>query len=176
MTAPTVADAGSGPRPGRRRPASGRGRSRLAVAALAVGLVVTAAACAQSSRSYLIDQPSFHSAGPAASDELQQVLNAQADSIVGGDWQRLYQLFVPTERARCTLAEFQQSADETFGSLRDRAEGSTIAAELSNVSVTGFRASVGYRFVLPAFGLASQPQTGHYLKLGGRWYLDEKAC
>jgi hypothetical protein len=147
---------------------------RWAGAVAAAGLVLTG--CARSHTTYRVDQPSFHSAGPAAQDELQSLLDAQARSIGGADWQALYELFVPTERTRCTLDQFVRSATSTFGSLHDQAKGSTLGAQLSDVKVTGFRASVDYRFVLPALGLSSPAQSAHYLKLGDRWYIDEKAC
>lgn len=42
--------------------------------------------------------------------------------------------------------------------------------------MNGFRASVDYQFALPNFNLASTAQTSHYLKLGDKWFIDEKAC
>jgi len=147
---------------------------RLAVCAALIAIV--GSACAQPNRSYRIAGPSFHSAGPTAKDELQQVLDSQADDIAFSNWRRLYDLFVPTERTRCGFEEFLVSADQTFGTLRDRAEGSTITAEVSSVQVAGFRAKVDYRFMLRSIGLATAPQTARYLKLGDQWFLDEKAC
>lgn len=151
-----------------------RRRRRLRAAVALVALV--SAACSRSHPTYRVDSPSFHSAGPAAQEELQSLLDSQAHNIVVGDWRRLFELFVPTERSRCNFDQFVHSADDTFGSLRDQAQGSPLATEVSGVQVRGFRASVDYRFVLPALGLASPSQTAHYLKLGDRWYIDEKAC
>ena len=134
-------------------------------------------ACAQGAGpTYTVDQPSYHSAGPDAQQEIQSVLDSQARSIVRGDWSALLAMFIPTERSRCPLSRFTEVADESYGELRDRAQGSTIAARMSDVQVTGFRASADFQFVLPAQGLASPAQTAHYLKLGDQWFIDEKAC
>jgi len=146
---------------------------------LAVGVVlagVLAAACAQSRPTYSVNAPSFHSAGTGARDEIQSVLDSQAQSIVNGDWDSLLARFIPTERSRCTPDSFAEVAEQSFGGLRVRAQGSPLVAEISGLHVDGFRASVDYQFALPAFNLSSTAQTSHYLKLGDQWFIDEKAC
>ncbi|MGI8776076.1 MAG: hypothetical protein ACR2LJ_01485 [Acidimicrobiales bacterium] len=146
---------------------------------LAVGVAlagVLAAACAQSRPTYSVNEPSFHSAGTGARDEIQSVLDSQAQSIVNGDWDSLLAKFIPTERSRCTPGSFAEVAEQSFGGLRVRAQGSPLVAEISGLHVDGFRASVDYQFALPAFNLSSTAQTSHYLKLGDQWFIDEKAC
>jgi len=135
-----------------------------------------AGGCARSRPSYSVNEPSFHSAGAGARDEIQLVLDSQAESIANGDWGSLLDKFIPTERSRCTPDSFAEVAEQSFGGLRVRAQGSPLVAEISGVHVDGFRASVDYQFALPAFNLSSTAQTSHYLKLGDRWFIDEKAC
>ncbi len=120
--------------------------------------------------------PSFHSAGLASREELESVLDMQARSIAASDWESVYQMYVPTERQRCAFEEFLLMAEQTFGGLRDQAEGTALFAEVTDVRISGFRASVDYRLVLPDYGLATQPQSARYLKLVDRWFIDEKAC
>jgi len=85
-------------------------------------------------------------------------------------------MYIPTERSRCPLDRFAEAADESYGELRNRAEGMRISATMSNLEVAGFRASTDYQFVIAAQSLASPAQTAHYLKLGDRWFIDDKAC
>jgi len=144
------------------------------IGAALVGLLGTG--CARNNPSYTVNQPSFHSAGPGAQDEIQSVLDAQAGSIVTGDWKALLAMFIPTERARCTLASFTEASERSFSGLRERAQGSPLMAKVTDLHLDGFRASVDYQFVLPTFGLSTTAQTSHYLKLGDRWFIDEKAC
>ena len=120
--------------------------------------------------------PSFHSAGLESRQELESVLARHARSIAASDWESVYLTYVPTERRRCAFADFVLMAEQTFGELRDQAEGTDLAAEVTDVRIKGFRASVDYRLVLPDYGLATQPQSARYLKLVDRWFLDEKAC
>jgi len=145
----------------------------LVVATLLAGLA--AAGCARSQARYGVDQPSFHSAGPGAQKEIQSVLDAQAGSIVSGDWSSLLAMFIPTERARCTLEKFTEASEQSFAGLRVRAQGK-ITAKMSGLHLDGFRASVDYQFILPTLRLSTTAQTSHYLKLGDRWFIDEKAC
>jgi len=150
-------------------------RGTAAVVAVVGSLVV--AACAQGGGpTYTVDQPSFHSAGPQAEEEIQTVLDSQARTIGRGDWSALLAMYIPTERSRCPPDRFAEAADESYGELRNRAEGMRISATMSNLEVTGFRASADYQFVIAAQGLASPAQTAHYLKLGDRWFIDDKAC
>jgi len=135
-----------------------------------------AVGCARSNPSYRIDEPSFHSAGPGARDEIQSVLDAQAGSIVTGNWKALLEMFIPTERSRCSLESFTEASEKSFAGLRERARGSALKAKMSDLHLDGFRASVDFQFLLPTFGLATTAQTSHYLKLGDRWFIDEKAC
>ncbi len=135
-----------------------------------------ASACAAGRSTYRVDEPSFHSAGPGAREQIQAVLDTQAGSIVTGDWAGLLAMFIPTERSRCSLDSFTEGSEQSFAGLRERAKGSGLSAKMSGLHVDGFRASVDYQFVLPAFGLTTAAQTSHYLKLGDRWYIDEKAC
>ncbi len=144
-----------------------------AVAAMLATLVT--AGCAGSKPTYRIDQPSFHSAGPGAQDEIQSVLDVQAVSIANGDWSGLLAVFIPTERSRCSLDNFVEVSEKSFGGLRVRAQGSKLTAKMTDLHLDGFRATVDYEFVLPTFGLSST-ETSHYLKLGDRWFIDEKAC
>ena len=120
--------------------------------------------------------PSFHSAGPEARSEIAEVLESQARLIAAGDWEEYFQLFVPTERARCSPELFALFAEEIYGPLRARAEGSSLSANLVDLKVSGFRASVEYQLVLTELGLATQASTDTYLKLGDRWFIDEQAC
>ena len=120
--------------------------------------------------------PSFHSAGLESREELESVIDKQARSIAASDWKSVYEMYVPTERRRCSLEEFELMAEQTLGGLRDQAEGTQLAAEVTDVRVNGFRAAVDYRLVLPDYGLATQPQSARYLKLVDRWFLDETAC
>jgi hypothetical protein len=120
--------------------------------------------------------PSFHSAGPEARSEINDVLESQARLIAEGDWEQYFQLFVPTERARCSPELFALFAEQIYGPLRDRAEGSTLSANLVDLKVSGFRASVEYQLVLREHGLATEASTDTYLKLGDRWFIDEQAC
>ena len=143
--------------------------------ALAVLLLPGCASRHESTKPILLG-PSFHSAGARAKDELQAVLDSQAKSILASDWRSYYQLYVPTERRRCDYPEFATMAEQVFGGLRDQAAGSTLVADVTDMKINGFRAAVDYRLVLPDFGLATQPQTAHYVKLVDRWFLDEKAC
>jgi len=147
--------------------------------ALAIGVVLVGmlgAACARSRPTYSVNEPSFHSAGAGARDEIQSVLDSQAESIANGDWTSLLEKFIPTERSRCTPDAFAEVAEQSFGGLRVRAQGSPLVAEISGLHLDGFRASVDYQFTLPTFNLASPARTSHYLKLGDRWFIDEKAC
>ncbi len=144
------------------------------IAVVLAGLLT--AGCARSNPSYSINEPSFHSAGPGAKEEIQSVLDAQAGSIVKGDWQGLLAMFIPTERSRCPLETFTDASEESFSGLRARARGSALEAKISDLHLDGFRASVDYQFLLPSFNLATTAQTAHYLKLGDRWFIDEKAC
>jgi len=163
------------PREGPRR--AGPGRGRLAAIALAVLVAVGAGACGRDPEERTVRiGPSFHSAGLGSREELESVLDKQARSIAASDWESVYEMYVPTERQRCTLGEFTLMAEQTFGGLRDQAEGSTLMAEVTDVRVKGFRASVDYRLILPDYGLATQPQSARYLKLVNRWFIDEKAC
>ncbi len=136
---------------------------------------LAAAGCARDHHTYAISQPSFHSAGPGAQDEIQSVLDSQAGSIVSGDWTALLAMYIPTERARCTLASFTEASEQSYSGLRVRAQGD-LTAKLSGLHLDGFRALVDYQFVLPTLGVAPTAQTSHYLKLGDRWFIDEKAC
>ncbi len=157
-----------------RLPARRRRTASVVVAAL-VGLAP--AACAQGEGpTYRISEPSFHSAGPGAAEEIQTVLDVQADNIVLGDWPALLAMFIPTERSRCPIDRFAEIADQNYGELRARAQGTGIAARVADVQVAGFRATVDYQFVLPMQGLASPATKGNFLKLGDRWFIDEKAC
>ena len=151
-------------------------RSAVVAVAVALGALLLGACAQGAGPTYTVDQPSYHSAGPDAQQEIQSVLDLQARSIVQGDWAALLAMFIPTERSRCPLARFAEVADESYGELRERARGSRITARMSDVQVAGFRASADYQFVLPAQGLASPAQSAHYLKLGDRWFIDEKAC
>ncbi|HEX2274016.1 MAG TPA: hypothetical protein VHG90_09105, partial [Acidimicrobiales bacterium] len=107
---------------------------------------------------------------------INEVLERQARLIASGDWEEYFQLFVPTERARCSPELFALFAEQIYGPLRDRAEGSTLSANLVDLKVSGFRASVEYQLVLREYGLATQASTDSYLKLGDRWFIDEQAC
>jgi hypothetical protein len=159
-----------------RRTAAGI-RRRSAAAAVAFLVVAAAGACGRDPEERTVRiGPSFHSAGLESRQELELVLAEQARSIAAGDWERVYRMYVPTERQRCSLMDFVPMAEETFGGLRDQAEGTELAAEVTGVRVNGFRASVDYRMVLPDYGLATQPQSARYLKLVDRWFIDEKAC
>jgi len=149
-------------------------RRTLVIVAVLAG--VTVAGCAHGNTTYSVDQPSFHSAGPGAQDEIQSVLDAQAGSIVTGNWKALLEMFIPTERSRCSLESFTEASEQSFAGLRERARGSALKAKMSDLQLDGFRASVDYQFLLPTFGLATTAQTSHYLKLGDRWFIDEKAC
>ncbi|MDQ6797082.1 MAG: hypothetical protein M3011_03480 [Actinomycetota bacterium] len=149
-------------------------RRTWVLVALVTGLL--AAACARDNPTYSINEPSFHSAGPGAQDEIQSVLDAQAGSIVSGDWSGLLALYIPTERSRCPVGAFADASEQSLGGLRVRAQGSTLTAKMSDLHLDGFRASVDFQFVLPTFGLATTAKTSHYLKLGDRWFIDEKAC
>ncbi len=140
------------------------------LAALAAG------GCARGNPTYSIGQPSFHSAGPGAQEEIQAVLDSQAGSIVKGDWTTLLAMYIPTERARCTLESFAEASEQNFAGLLVRARGSELNAKMSGLQIDGFRASVDYQFLLPGLGLATTAKTSHYLKLGDRWFIDEKAC
>ena len=120
--------------------------------------------------------PSFHSAGLESREELESVLSRQARSIAASDWESVYLMYVPTERQRCSFEEFYLMAEQRLGGLRDQAKGAQLAAEVTDVRINGFRASVDYRLVLPDYGLATQPQSARYLKLVDRWFIDEKAC
>ena len=154
-----------------------RPRRGVAAVALAVLVAVGAGACSREPEERTVRiGPSFHSAGLESREELELVLDKQARSIAVSDWESVYEMYVPTERQRCTLREFEVMAEETFGGLRDQAEGTALAAEVTAVRVNGFRASVDYRLVLPDYGLATQPQSARYLKLVDRWFIDEKAC
>lgn len=143
---------------------------------VAVVATLLSTGCAGSNPTYRVDGPSFHSAGPGAQEEIQSVLDSQARSIVAGDWGALLAMFIPTERARCQLDDFAASSEESFAGLRERSKGSKLAARMSDLHLNGFRAAVDYQFFLPTFGLATTAQTSHYLKLGDRWFIDEKAC
>ena len=152
-------------------------RRRVATVALAVLVVAGAGACGRDSEEQTVRiGPSFHSAGLESREELEAVLDQHARSIAASDWESVYRMYVPTERQRCTLGQFVLMAEQTFGGLRDQAEGTSLAAEVTAVKVNGFRASVDYRLVLPDYGLATPAQTARYLKLVNRWFLDEKAC
>jgi hypothetical protein len=150
----------------------GRG---LVAAAVLVGMLGAGCSAGHRRETILIG-PSFHSAGVKAKEELQAVLEDQARSITASDWRGLFELHVPTERSRCDYEQYAVSAEETFGSLRDQAQGTVLSADVTDVKVSGFRASVDYRLVLADYGLSTPPQQAHYLKLADRWFLDEKAC
>jgi hypothetical protein len=159
------------------RPRRAGGGRRLAAVAVAVLVVAGAGACGRKPEERTVRiGPSFHSAGIGSREELESVLEKQARSIAASDWASVYEMYVPTERQRCSLAEFMLMAEQTFGGLRDQAEGSALMAEVTDVRVNGFRASVDYRLILPDYGLATQPQSARYLKLVDRWFIDEKAC
>ena len=149
----------------------------VAAVALAVLVAAGAAGCGRDPEERTVRiGPSFHSAGLESREELESVLEKQARSIAASDWKAVYQMYVPTERQRCSLGEFVLMAEQTLGGLRDQAEGTDLAAEVTDVRVNGFRASVDYRLVLPDYGLATQPQSARYIKLVDRWFIDEKAC
>lgn len=153
--------------------------ARRAARALLGGVAVVAVAACGSrgpEQQTLRKAPSFHSAGPEAREEIHEVLESQADLIAAGDWEQYFQLFVPTERARCSPELFALFAEQIYGPLRDRAEGSKLSANLVDLKVSGFRASVEYQLVLQEYGLATQASTNSYLKLGDRWFIDEQAC
>jgi hypothetical protein len=151
------------------------GAGGMVAAALLVA--VLGAGCSSGhKRETILIGPSFHSAGVKAKEELQAVLESQARSITSSDWRSLFQLHVPTERSRCDYEQYALMAEETFGGLRDQAQGTVLSADVTNVKVMGFRASVDYRLVLADYGLSTPPQEAHYLKLADRWFLDEKAC
>jgi len=149
-------------------------RRACVLAVVVAGLL--AAGCARDNPSYSVNEPSFHSAGPGAQDEIQSVLDAQAGSIAMGDWSGLLAMYIPTERSRCPMDAFAEASEQSLGGLRVRAQGSKLTAKMSELHLDGFRASVDYQFVLPTFGLATTAQTSHFLKLGDRWFIDEKAC
>lgn len=155
------------------------GLAAAARVALAGAVVLVVAACGsgdQEDPGMVRNGPSFHSAGPRARTELRDVLESQAELIAAGDWEEYFQLFVPTERARCSADVFAIFAEQIYGPLRDRAEGSTLSANLVDVKINGFRASVEYQLVLQDYGLATESSTDSYLKLGERWFIDEQAC
>lgn len=158
-----------------RRPAW---RRRAAGLAVAVAVAAGAGACGRGEPEERTVQigPSFHSAGLQSREELESVLTRQARSIAASDWESVYFMYVPTERQRCAFEEFVLMAEQTLGGLRDQAQGTELAAEVTDVRINGFRASVDYRLVLPDYGLATQPQSARYLKLVDRWFLDEPAC
>ena len=152
-------------------------RARGGVVALVVLVAAGAGACGRGSEERTVRiGPSFHSAGLESREELESVLAKQAESIAASDWRSVYEMYVPTERRRCSFEEFILMAEQTFGGLRDQAEGTVLAAEVTNVRVNGFRAAVDYRLVLPDYGLATEPQSAQYLKLVDRWFIDEEAC
>ena len=160
---------------------SARPSPRLAALAARVavaGCVVVAAACGsgEPEQRPMRKAPSFHSAGPRAQTELRALLDWQARLIAAGRWEQYFQLFVPTERARCSPEVFALFAEQIYGPLRERAEGSTLSANLVDVKLSGFRASVEYQLVLQESGLATESSTDSYLKLGDRWFIDEQAC
>jgi hypothetical protein len=158
---------------------SALGAARAAGRLLVAGVAVLAlAACGSRGEEprVLRNGPSFHSAGPEAREEINEVLEWQARLIAEGDWEQYFQLFVPTERARCSPEIFALFAEQVYGPLRQRAEGSTLSANLVDLKVNGFRASVEYQLVLREYGLATQASTDSYLKLGDRWFIDEQAC
>lgn len=152
-------------------------RRRAVGIALALVVAVGAGACRRQPEERTVRiGPSFHSAGIGSRMELEAVVARHARSIAASDWESVYQMYVPTERQRCSIEEFVLMAEQTLGGLRDQAEGTQLAAEVSDVRINGFRASVDYRLVLPDYGLATEPQSARYLKLVDRWFLDEKAC
>ncbi|MDQ4132530.1 MAG: hypothetical protein M3179_04830 [Actinomycetota bacterium] len=150
---------------------------RLTGIVLAVVVTVGAGACRRTPEEQTVRiGPSFHSAGLESRKELEAVLDKQAASIAASDWEAVYQMYVPTERERCSLEEFALMAEQTLGGLRDQAKGAELAAQITDVRINGFRASVDYQLVLPDYGLATEPQSGRYLKLVNRWFIDEQAC
>jgi hypothetical protein len=152
-------------------------RARGAAVALAVVVAAGAGACDREPEEQTVRiGPSFHSAGLESREELESVLDKHAKTIAASDWRSLYEMYVPTERRRCSLTEFVLMAEQTFGGLRDQAEGTVLAAEVTSVRVNGFRAAVDYRLVLPDYGLATDPQSAEYIKLVDRWFIDEEAC
>ena len=158
-------------------PREGPRPRRMAAVAVAVLVAVGAGACRRGPEEQTVRiGPSFHSAGPESREELESLLDKQARNIAAGDWRSVYAMYVPTERRRCTLGEFVLMAEQKFGGLRDQAEGTALAAEITDVRINGFRASVDYQLVLPDYGLATQPQSARYLKLVDRWFIDESAC
>ncbi len=152
-------------------------RRALAAVLLAVVVASSASACRRTPEEQTVRiGPSFHSAGLESRKELEAVLDKQAESIAASDWKSVYEMYVPTERERCSLAEFVLMAEQTLGGLRDQAQGAELAAQVTDVRVNGFRASVDYRLVLPDYWLATQPQSARNLKLVNRWFIDERAC
>lgn len=132
------------------------------------------AGCSASHRSppTVVIGPSYRDAGPATAKEIQAVLDVQAQSITDGDWRRYFDLYVPMERQRCSFDHFADLAALAFGGLRGP---SPVTAKVEAVEVDGYRASVGYRLFRDDTPLAPQ-RTFHYLRVGDRWLLDEKAC
>ncbi|HEX2274638.1 MAG TPA: hypothetical protein VHG90_12265, partial [Acidimicrobiales bacterium] len=91
--------------------------ARAARALLAGFAVVAVAACGSRGEEpqTLRNAPSFHSAGPEAREEINEVLERQARLIASGDWEEYFQLFVPTERARCSPELFALFAEQIYG-------------------------------------------------------------
>jgi len=150
-------------------------RGTAAVVAVVGSLVV--AACAQGGGpTYTVDQPSFHSAGPQAEEEIQTVLDSQARTIGRGDWSALLAMYIPTERSRCPLDRFAEAADESYGSCATalRECGSRPPCPTWRWPASGPRPTTSSSS--PPRAWPALPQTAHYLKLGDRWFIDDKAC
>jgi len=159
---------------GRRRMTFG---ARLASVALLVAVTVAGGACGSDDESDTFRAgPAFHSAGPEARLELQEVLQSQAELIAVGNWKDYFELYVPTERARCSAAVFGIFAEQIWMPLRDQAGGKSLAARVLDVKVNGFRAAVDYQMVVRGSDIATQQSTDSYLKLGSRWFIEEPAC
>jgi hypothetical protein len=149
-----------------------RRRAAVTLAAATPLLLLAGCASSHSSSPTVLIGPSYRKAGPATAKELQAVLDVQAQSITDADWRRYFDLYVPIERQRCSLDHFADLANLAFSELRG---ASPVTAKVEAVEVDGYRASVGYRLFRDDTPLAPQ-RTFHYLRIGDRWYLDEKAC
>ena len=156
---------------------SRRSRARVAGIVLVATAVVASAACgADGGSEQLRTGPAFHSAGPKAFTELEAVLQSQAELIAAGDWPKYFELYVPTERQRCSPEVFGIFAEQIWSELREQAKGMDLAARVVDVKLNGFRAAVDYQLVVRGSDLATQQSTDSYLKLGDRWFIEEQAC
>lgn len=167
------------------RPITGEGAARqrprtlgavARIAGVAVVVMIAGACGSDGEPDTFRAGPAFHSAGPEARTELQAVLESQAELIVAGDWTRYYELYVPTERARCSAVAFGIFAEQQWSQLRQEVQGMTLSARVADVKVNGFRATVQYQLVVTESALATQLSTNSYLKLGDRWFIQEEAC